>query len=111
MIARGYDHNFVLRAGATSAPKFAARLEDRVSGRAMDLLTTEPGLQLYSGNHFNGSAVGKGNRSIRQSDGIALEPQKFPDSPNRPSFPSTRLDPGETYRHSSVLRFSLLSEE
>jgi aldose 1-epimerase len=111
MIGRGYDHNFVLNAGATDAAQFAARLEDANSGRVMELFTTEPGLQLYSGNHFNGTVVGKGNRTLRQSDGIALEPQKFPDSPNRSEFPSARLDPGETYRHTSYLRFSLRDVE
>lgn len=111
MTGRGYDHNFVLNAGATETAKLAARLSDPVSGRVMELFTTEPGLQLYSGNHFNGTVVGKGNRTLRQSDGIALEPQKFPDSPNRPEFPSARLDPGETYRHTSYFRFSLRDDE
>jgi aldose 1-epimerase len=111
MIGGGYDHNFVLNPGATDAPKFAARLEDAISGRVMEIFTTEPGLQLYSGNHFNGTVVGKGNRTLRQSDGIALEPQKFPDSPNRPEFPSARLDPGATYRHTSYLRFSVRDDE
>jgi aldose 1-epimerase len=71
------------------------------------LFTTEPGLQVYSGNYLDGSVTGKRGRAYRQHDGIALEPQVFPDSPNRPEFPSARLDPGETYRQTSLIRFSL----
>jgi len=110
VIGRGYDHNFVLRGGVTEAPKLAARLEDPVSGRVIELFTTEPGLQVYSGNFLNGTVVGKARKVYRQSDGLALEPQKFPDSPNHPEFPSARLDPGDTYRQTSFYRFSVLAE-
>jgi len=110
VLGRGYDHNFVLAGGVTERPKLAARLEDPSSGRAMELYTTEPGLQVYSGNFLDGTVTGKGNRIYRQGDGLALEPQKFPDSPNQPAFPSARLDPGETYRQISYYRFSLLDE-
>ena len=106
-IGRGYDHNFVLNDGATKKPRFAARLHDPVTGRVLELFTTEPGLQVYSGNYLDGSVTGKRGRAYRQHDGIALEPQVFPDSPNRPEFPSARLDPGETYRQTSLIRFSL----
>lgn len=108
---RGYDHNFVLPDGVTEEPKLAARLEDPVSGRVLEVLTTEPGLQFYSGNFLDGTVIGKGNRVYRQSDGVCFEPQHFPDSPNKPAFPSTRLDPGETYRQSSVFRFSTSSAQ
>ena len=104
VMGRGYDHNFVLNGGATAEPKLAARLEDPISGRTIELFTTEPGLQVYSGNFLDGTVIGKGNRIYRQGDGLALEPQKFPDSPNQPSFPSARLDPGETYRQISYYR-------
>jgi aldose 1-epimerase len=65
----------------------------------LEVWSTEPGLQLYSGNQFDGTVRGKGNRLYRMGDGIALEPQRFPDTPNRPAFGSARLDPGDTYRH------------
>jgi aldose 1-epimerase len=109
-IGRGYDHNFVLRGGATSTPKLAARLEDLGSGRVIELYTTEPGVQVYTGNFLDGTTVGKSRVVYRQGDGIALEPQKFPDSPNHPAFPSARLDPGQTYRQTSYYRFSVLGQ-
>ena len=105
---RGYDHNWVLNGGAAATPKLAARLEDPASGRVMELLTTEPGLQFYSGNFLDGTGVGKDNRVYRQSGALCLEPQHFPDSPNQPSFPSTRLDPGQTYSQVSIYRFSVM---
>lgn len=110
VVGRGYDHNFVLNGGKTDRPKLAARMEDPTSGRVMELFTTEPGLQVYSGNFLDGTVTGKDNRIYRQSDGLALEPQLFPDAPNQPEFPSARLDPGETYRQVSFYRFSLTDE-
>lgn len=104
---QGYDHNFVLAGGVTTQPKLAVRLEDPASGRVMELLTTQPGVQFYSGNFLDGTVVGKRGYIYRQSDGLALEPQHFPDSPNQPAFPSTRLDPGQTYRQVSIYRFSV----
>ena len=106
VIGRGYDHNFIIDGGVTAEPKFQARLEDPVSGRAMEVYSTEPGLQVYSGNFLDATVVGKGGQVYRQADGLALEPQHFPDSPNRPAFPSTRLDPGQSYRQVSVYRFT-----
>jgi aldose 1-epimerase len=107
-IGRGYDHNFVLRGGVTEAPKLAARVEDPISGRVVELFTTEPGVQVYTGNFLDGTTIGKSRGAYRQGDGLALEPQKFPDSPNQPAFPSARLDPGKTYRQTSYYRFSVL---
>ncbi len=103
-LGRGYDHNFALRGGVTPEPRPVARLYDRHSGRGVDILTTKPGLQLYTGNFFDGTLVGKGGRTYRQGDGIALETQHFPDAPNRPTFPSARLDPGQVYRHTTLYR-------
>jgi aldose 1-epimerase len=110
-IGRGYDHNFVLDGGVTDSPRLAARVEDLGSGRVMELFTTEPGLQVYTGNFLDGTTVGKGDRIYRQGDGLALEPQHFPDTPNQPAFPTVRLDPGETYRQVSYFRFDTTAEQ
>ncbi len=106
VIGRGYDHNWVLNGGVRAAPRLAARLEDSASGRVMELSTTEPGLQVYSGNFLDATVVGVDRTIYRQGAGLAMEPQHFPDSPNRPSFPSVRLDPGQTYRVTTVYRFT-----
>lgn len=100
---RGYDHNFVID-GEAGELRLAARVEDPRSGRVLELLTTAPGVQFYSGNFLDGSVTGKGGRSYRQGDGLCLEPQSFPDSPNQGEFHSPRLDPGETYRNVMVFR-------
>ena len=107
LFGRGYDHNWALDKGLTSTPELAARLEDPVSGRVLEVLTTEPGVQFYAGNFLDGTLVGKQGHLYRMGDGIALEPQKFPDSPNRPNFPSARVDPGKPYRHVMVYRLSV----
>ena len=103
---RGYDHNFALDKGVTRTPELAARLEDPVSGRVLEVLTTEPGVQLYTGNVLIGTVIGKGGVIYRMGDGIALEPQKFPDAPNQPAFVSARVDPGTPYRHEMIFRVS-----
>lgn len=108
VFARGYDHNFVLR-GVNGSLRRAARLEDPRSGRVLELSTTEPGLQVYTGNFLSGAVVGKDRRLYRQGDGIALEPQHFPDSPNHPQFPSTVLEPGQVWTSTTVYRFSTMS--
>jgi aldose 1-epimerase len=104
-IRQGYDHNFCLRGGVVREPRRAARVEDPMSGRAMELWTDQPGLQFYSGNFLDGSVTGKYGRAHRQFDALCLEPQRYPDTPNRPDYPSARLDPGQTYRHTSLYRF------
>jgi aldose 1-epimerase len=106
-IGRGYDHNFALDKGLTETPELAAHLRDPQSGRALDVLTTEPGLQVYTGNFLDGTVTGKGDTVYRMGDGIALEPQKFPDAPNQPDFISARIDPGAPYRHVMVYRVSV----
>jgi aldose 1-epimerase len=105
---RGYDHNFVLR-GQAGALAMAARLEDPRSGRVLEVLTTEPGLQVYSGNFLSGAVAGKRGRLYRQGDGIALETQHFPDSPNHPQFPSTILQPDGVWSSTTVYRFRTIS--
>jgi aldose 1-epimerase len=105
LFGKGYDHNWVLnRTGGALA--LAARLSDRVSGRVVEVLTTEPGLQFYSGNFLDGSISGKGGRAYQRRSGLCLETQHFPDSPNQPSFPSTVLKRGKRYASTTVYRFS-----
>ncbi|WP_404822921.1 aldose epimerase family protein [Novosphingobium huizhouense] len=104
---RGYDHNFALDKGVTARPELAARLEDAASGRVLEVLSTEPGVQFYSGNFLDGTLVGKQGHLYRMGDGIALEPQKFPDAPNHPTFVSARVDPGKPYRHTMIYRLSV----
>nr|WP_264585684.1 aldose epimerase family protein [Sphingobium sp. B7D2B] len=104
---RGYDHNFALDKGVTAKPELAARLEDPASGRVLEVLTTEPGVQFYAGNFLDGTVPGKSSRLYRMGDGIALEPQKFPDAPNHPDFISARVDPGKPYRHAMIYRVSI----
>lgn len=106
LYARGYDHNFVLRKPAGDPLPLAARMYDPASGRLLELRTTEPGLQVYSAQHMNGSLVSAAGTTIRQSDGLALETEHFPNSPNEPRFPSALLRPGETLRSSTVFRMT-----
>ena len=101
----GYDHNWVIN-NADGTLRLAAVLHDPHSGRVMELLTTAPGVQFYSGNFLDGRTIGKKQRAYRQGDALCLEPQVFPDAPNKPDFPSARLEPGETYSNSMVFRFS-----
>ncbi|MCS0501178.1 aldose epimerase family protein [Ancylobacter mangrovi] len=107
-LGHGYDHNYCLPGGRAEAPRLAARVEHPGSGRMMELLTDQPGLQFYSGNFLDGAGAGKSGRLHRQSDAFCLEPQGWPDAPNRPDYPGVRLDPGETYRHVSLYRFSTI---
>jgi aldose 1-epimerase len=106
-IAGGYDHNFVLARQDRDSLHLAARVYDPDSGREMTVLTTEPGLQFYSGNFLDGSLVGKSGMAYQKHAGFALETQHFPDSPNHPDFPSTILRPDETYTSRTVYRFSV----
>lgn len=103
---RGYDHNWVISRTRAPQPRLIARLEDPVSGRTMEIVSDQPGLQFYSGNFMDATIVGKSGRLYRQGDAVVLEPQMFPDTPNRPEFGSVRLDPGREYRNAMVLRFS-----
>jgi aldose 1-epimerase len=102
LYARGYDHNFVLRKPSGDPLPLAARMYDPVSGRLLELRTTEPGLQIYSANHMNGTVISAVGTTMRQGDGLALETEHFPNSPNEPRFPTALLRPGETLRSSTV---------
>lgn len=108
-IGNGYDHCFALdaRQMTGSAPSFAARLCEPTSGRVLELFTTEPALQLYAGGGLHAGTPGKGGAEYRRHAGIALEPQRFPDAPNQPRFPSAILRPGEAYTSRTVYRFSV----
>ena len=102
----GYDHNWALDKQDKAALELAARVEEPSSGRVMEVWTTEPGIQFYSGNFLDGSNVGKGRKSYKHRYGFCLETQHFPDSPNQSRFPSTILTPGTEYRSTTIYRFS-----
>jgi aldose 1-epimerase len=102
--AGGFDHNFVLTHPAGTLAR-AARVREPGSGRVLEVHTTEPGLQFYSGNYLDGTATGKGGAAYGWRSGFCLEPQHFPDSPNQPAFPSTVLRPGDQYASRTVWRF------
>jgi aldose 1-epimerase len=106
-LGHGYDHNWVLNAEPGKALRFAARLTDPASGRVLELRTTQPGLQFYSGNFMNGKPAGNGS-VYNYRTGLCLETQHFPDSPNAPAFPNTILRPGETYAQKTLLHFRTL---
>jgi aldose 1-epimerase len=107
VIGRGYDHNYVLdrRDNGYTRLELAARATDPVTGRELSILTTEPGIQFYSGNFLDGTLIGTSGRTYRQGDGFALETQHYPDSPNHANFPSTVLRPGQVYRSTTVYQF------
>ena len=102
----GYDHNFVLDKESQGSMSLAARVVDPKSGRQMDVFTEEPGIQFYGGNFMDGSDVGKYGTKFEYRASFALETQHYPDSPNQPKFPSTILNPGETYHTKSIYKFS-----
>jgi aldose 1-epimerase len=106
LIGRGYDHNWVLHRRNSRSLSFAARVTEPESGRTLEIFTTEPGIQFYSGNFLDGSLVGTSGKTYRQSDGFALETQHFPDSPNHDNFPSTVLRPGQVFNSTTVFRLS-----
>ena len=105
-VAGGYDHNFVLRT-CPEAMKRAAKMYEPMSGRILEVFTTQPGMQFYSGNFLNGGIVGKYGRAYAKHSGCCFEPQHFPDSPNHPCFKSTVLKPGEQYAQTTVFKFAV----
>lgn len=107
LIGRGFDHNYILRKSKPGALELAARVTDPASGRTLELSTTEPGVQVYSSNNLNGAAVSGAGTTLRATDGIALETQHYPDSPNKPNFPSTELKPGETFTSTTLMHFTV----
>lgn len=104
---KGYDHNWVIDRKTEKGVEEAAVIYDPESGRTMTVLSDQPGLQFYSGNFFDGKANGKYNNPQKFREAFALETQLFPDSPNHPNFPSTRLNPGETYTQTCIYKFSV----
>jgi aldose 1-epimerase len=106
LFGRGYDHNWVLDRGNRKGLVVAARLRDPSSGRQLTVSTTEPGVQFYSGNFLDGTLYGTSGNEYRQSDGLCLETQHYPDSPNHANFPSTVLRPGQTYATKTIYAFS-----
>lgn len=106
VLAKGYDHNFVLN-GTPGTLRQAARCTDPASGRRLDVATTQPGLQLYTGNNLDGTLVGPSGRTYRSGDGVCFETQGFPDAPNHPDFPSAVLRPGTPFVSTTIYRFSV----
>jgi len=105
-ITGGYDHNFVLKKEKSEIPEFAARVSDPVSGRTLELETTEPGLQFYTANRLDGSDIGREGIPYESRSAFCLETQHYPDSPNKPGFPSVILEPGELFKSTTIYRFS-----
>ena len=103
----GYDHNWILDRQTPDQMELAASVYEPASGRFMEVYTDQPALQFYGGNFFDGTTEGKYGKALRYRESIALETQKYPDTPNHSNFPSTLLNPGETYTHSCVYRFSV----
>jgi aldose 1-epimerase len=106
-VGGGYDHNFALTRSGDGL-QHAARVVEPTSGRVLDVATTEPGMQLYTGNFLDGTITGKDGRVYQKRGGLCLETQHFPDSPNQPQFPSTLVRPGQTYQSRTVWTFSVL---
>jgi aldose 1-epimerase len=104
-LGKGYDHNFVIN-GRNGVLRLAARVSEPTTGRVMEVWTTEPGMQLYTGNYLDGTDIGKGGKPYRHRYGFCLETQHYPDSPNRPAFPSTVLRKGGRFRSTTVYKFS-----
>jgi aldose 1-epimerase len=106
VFGRGYDHNWVVARELSREPRLLARVEDPKSGRIMRILSNQPGIQFYSGNFLDATTSGKASQLYREGDAIVLEPQMFPDTPNRPEFGSVKLEPGQTYRNIIIWQFS-----
>lgn len=105
-IGKGYDHNWVLAAHGKGVPIPVAEAYEPKAGRVLQVLSTEPGVQFYSGNFLDGTIQGKGGKVYNHRYGFCLETQHYPDSPNHPSFPSTELKPGQTYSTTTIFKFS-----
>ncbi len=110
LVKGGYDHNYILKKKAGEL-SMAAQLYDPRTGRQVEILTTQPGVQFYSGNFLDGTIVGKGGKAYKQHYALCLETQHFPDSPNQPAFPNTILKPGKKFSEKTVYRFSVNNEQ
>ena len=106
IVGKGYDHNWVINRKDDSSLTLAAKVHEPTSGRILEVFTTEPGVQFYSGNFLDGTITGKNGHVYKHRYGLCLETQHFPDSPNHPSFPSTILGPGQTFHSQTVFKFS-----
>ncbi|MDR0507096.1 MAG: galactose mutarotase [Dysgonamonadaceae bacterium] len=106
-VGSGYDHNWVINRKTANEAEWAATLYEPESGRVLEVYTDQPGIQIYTGNFFNGKVKGKYGKPMIYRCAVALETQKYPDTPNRPEFPSTRLNPGETYTQTCIYKFSI----
>ncbi|HYH12750.1 MAG TPA: hypothetical protein VD789_10385, partial [Thermomicrobiales bacterium] len=108
VLGRGYDHNFVIDRDSPDDHELIpiGRAMSPNTGIVLEVETTEPGVQLYTGNFLDGTFAGASGQAYRQGDGFCLETQHFPDSPNKPDFPSTVLEPGDTYTSTTIYRFS-----
>ena len=106
-LGKGYDHNWVLNQKSAGTLTHAATVSEPTSGRVMEVWTTEPGMQFYSGNFLDGSITGKGGWTYAFRNGFCMEPQHFPDSPNHPSFPTTVLKPDQIYKNTIIYKFSV----
>ncbi len=102
----GFDHNYVIRRNGENGPALAARVYEPKSGRVMEVFTTEPGVQFYTGNFLDGKVKGKGGVAYQKHQGFCLETQHFPDSVHHPEFPTTILEPGSTYKQTTIYQFS-----
>ena len=105
-LGEGYDHNFVLHKKKENERSLAATVYEPTTGRKMEIFTTQPGIQFYTGNFLDGSVVGRGGQAYQKHNGFCLETQHFPDSPNKPNFPTVFLKPGETYQSTTIHKFS-----
>ena len=106
-LGNGYDHNWVLNQAVPGVLTHAATVTEPTSGRVMEVWTTEPGVQFYTGNFLDGTITGKGGWTYQARNGFCFEPQHYPDSPNQPSFPTTVLKPGETFQNTILYKFSV----
>lgn len=104
----GFDHNFVLNKKLESELSLAATVSEPTTGRVMQVYTTQPGIQFYTGNFLDSSVVGRGKQACQKHSGFCLETQHFPDSPNKPDFPTVFLEPGETYQSTTIFTFSTI---
>ena len=108
-LGRGYDHNYIINK-KDDALAFAARVVEPATGRVLEVYTTEPGVQLYTGNFLDGHHIGKGGKAYQQRAGFCLETQHFPDSPNHSDFPSTILRPGQEFNSTTIFKFATIQE-